>query len=85
MKQYKVVGDNVEIIEGKYAGTSYQYGRVKLIEDTKKDELALDFEYNVVGEDIQDTEFRTLIGDILVELIEEHLGKHQVVYTGGTD
>jgi hypothetical protein len=69
----------VLIEDGKYAGLVYGYGNVRFLEKDG-DDAVLQFEYNVLEKidiDMENlseedyTEFRKMIGDILVELIED--------------
>ena len=68
----------IGIRKGKYEGVVYKYGKVSLGEETKDGNLPFRFEYNIIdnasiereefGED-----FFTLIGDILVDIIDDQL------------
>ena len=69
----------VMIEDGKYAGLVYSYGNVRFLEKDGDDAI-LQFEYNVLEKidiDMENlseddhVEFRKMIGDILVELIED--------------
>ena len=92
MKNYTLLDDDVDglykilLTDGKYKGIIYTYGRVRLLEED--DVLRVQFEYNIqenpVG-DVNPTEFRSHIGDILVDMLEENLLKNSLVYTGGVD
>ena len=75
----------VKLIDGKYDGLVYAYGKVEFVE-ADKEGATLSFDYDVLepididvekltGEDYE--EFKSLIGDILVELIEESLEYHE--------
>lgn len=75
----------IKISEGKYEGVIYTYGKVMFAsEANQEDKLPLKFEYTVKknpkGEDTESEEFRTLIGDILVEEIEEQLKNGQLQF-----
>lgn len=84
MKPYKVVGTHIELTDTPYEGIIYRYGKVSLIEEN--DHLKLQFEYDIVdGSPPNDEIFKTYIGDILLEMIEEGLSRNDIVYTGGTD
>jgi hypothetical protein len=74
----------VEILKDKYKGLVYCYNDVSFSEDDE--DPVMTFEYDVLspididtekltGEDYE--EFKTMIGDILVELIEESLNYHE--------
>ena len=67
----------IGIKEGKFAGVVYKYGKVSFAkEEDKNGNLPMQFQYDIVDNNgIQreqfDNEFFKLIGDILVEVIEE--------------
>jgi len=59
----------VEITSGEYRGMVFDVGRVSFYE--KDDQHHIKFDYNVlVGEDPHTEEFNTLIGDIVVDILE---------------
>jgi len=69
----------VMLLSGKYEGLVYGYGNVRFLE-RDGDDAVLQFEYNVLEKidiDVENLseedheEFRKMIGDILVELIED--------------
>lgn len=85
VKWQLVENENVEdqwgvmIMDGKYEGLVYNYGNVRFLEKDGDDAI-LQFEYNVLEKidiDMENlseedhAEFRKMIGDILVELIED--------------
>ena len=61
---------------GKFAGVIYKYGNVSLGEETKDGNMPFKFEFDIVDnnavlkEDFGE-DFMNLIGDILVDIIEE--------------
>ena len=67
----------IGIKEGKFSGVVYKYGKVSFAkEEDKNGNLPMQFQYDIVDNNgIQreqfDNEFFKLIGDILVEVIEE--------------
>ena len=66
----------IGIKEGKFAGVVYKYGKVSFGEDNPDGTKPLQFEYDIVDNNgIQreqfGEEFFKLIGDILVEVIDE--------------
>lgn len=87
MKHYRYVNDEVvQLIDGPYTGVQYQYGRVQFVPDEQKDILNLKFDYEILSGEVQDiAEFQTYIGDLLLEIIEDHVANNNVVYTGGID
>lgn len=76
----------VMLSEGKYEGLIYKYGKIDFHESDDQEVASLSFEYdilepididveNLTGEDYE--EFKTMIGDILVELIEASIDYHE--------
>ena len=61
---------------GKFAGVIYKYGNVSLGEETKDGNMPFKFEFDIIDnnavpkEEFKD-DFINLIGDILVDIIEE--------------
>ena len=61
---------------GKYAGVVYKYGNVSLGEETKDGNMPFKFKFEIIDnnaipkEDFKE-DFMNLIGDILVDIIEE--------------
>ena len=68
----------IGIKEGKFAGVIYKYGKVSFGEDNPDGTKPLQFQYDIVDnngiprEQFND-EFFKLIGDILVEVMEEQI------------
>ena len=88
MKSYKVVNnEGIQLMDGPFAGITYQYGRVELNPDEQNDILTLSFEYDIIYGQTPDNieEFKQYIGDILQEIILEQLTKNEVVYINGVD
>jgi len=71
---------------GKYHGVIYQYGELKFAEEENSDgslNLSFDWEMldsNGLPEDSFKDDFKTLIGDILVNIIETHVKEGTLVY-----
>ena len=68
----------IGVKEGKFAGVVYKYGKVRFGEEKPDGTKPLQFEYNIVDNNgIQreqfGEEFFKLIGDILVEVMEEQI------------
>ena len=77
MEEQTCIGIN----KGKYAGVVYKYGTVTPIEENGA--LTMKFEYdiienNAIPRDQFGDEFFNLIGDILVEVIDEKFGKDNI-------
>ena len=74
----------IGIKEGKFAGVVYKYGRVSFAkEEDANGNLPMQFQYDIVDNNgIQREQFGedffTLIGDILVEVIEEQANNEPV-------
>ena len=75
-----------QITEGKYEGTVWNFEKVKMplygddgnmIDLEEAEQLVLTFEYDVLynptDEDLKSDEFRNIIGDILLEVIDASL------------
>lgn len=75
----------VKIDDGLYEGLVYTYGEVYFDQDDPNDtklhfeiNVLEDLEYDVLSlEGDKEIEFRSTVGDILVELIEESLEHHE--------
>ena len=71
----------IEIIKGEFKDTVYQYGRVQFVEGKPE----LNFERTIrrvpEGMDLsdleKDSELNNLMGDILVEMLEEQVGRQE--------
>ena len=66
----------IKLLEGKYKGIIYKYGKVGFAKEEKPDgTLPMKFDYTVLKNhnkiDIDNGEFIDYIGDILVELLDE--------------
>lgn len=88
IKNYKVVNDQwVELTDAPYEGIVIQYGRVQFQPNEHDDKLTISFKYDIIDGEVpgSKTDFEQYIGAILHELIEEQLGRNDVVYTGGVD
>ena len=73
--------DCVKIIEGKYDGFVYQYGQVSINEEETDSQASLKFNYRIV-EDVDDSdadELQTILGDILVDILEHHVEETEKV------
>ena len=76
------------IDEGKYEGLVYQVGRIQFGEPDDAGQRAMRFKYEILEnkEDITiENDFLSVVGDIIVEQIEEKLEKGEMVYANGTD
>ena len=75
----------IKILDGQYEGIIYKYNNVKISETENADgQLPLKFTYDIMTnpnkEDINSTEFRHYIGDILIEVMEEQLKNGKVLF-----
>ena len=74
----------------KLSGVIYSYGRISVPEPTPEGMAQLSFDYNIednnnIPRDEFDEEFFTLIGDILVDIIDQRMEEETLIYRGGTD
>ena len=74
----------------KFSGVIYSYGRISVPEPTSEGLAQLSFDYNIedsnnIPRDKFDEEFFTLIGDILVDIIDQRMEEETLIYKGGTD
>ena len=74
----------------KFSGVIYSYGRINVPEPTSDGFAQLSFDYNIednnnIPRDEFDEEFFTLIGDILVDIIDQKLEEETLIFKGGTD
>ena len=74
----------------KFSGVIYSYGRINVPEPTSDGFAQLSFDYTIednnnIPRDEFDEEFFTLIGDILVDIIEQRMEEETLIYRGGTD
>ena len=79
---------SLRISEGKFEGVVYQYGKVVLPVEQKmngKGDLPFKFEYSILDNANIDRkefgkDFFTIIGDILVDIIDEQLQEENLEY-----
>ena len=72
-------------MDGQYEGIIYKYDNVKISQTENADgQLPLKFTYDIMTnpnkEDINSTEFRIYIGDILIEQLEKQVSEGTAVY-----
>ena len=91
-KMYKFVSrkeDNwasIVITAGRYSGIIYQYGRIALNdEEDAEGNLTLSFDYNIIdnygiSNDEIHNDFRNLLGDILVDILDDQLKEEKLEY-----
>jgi len=91
-KMYKFVSRkedswaSIVITGGRYSGIVYQYGRIALNEEEDAEgNLTLSFDYTIMdnygisNDEIHD-DFRNLLGDILVDVLDDQLKEEQLEY-----
>ena len=79
---------SVRLTEGKFAGVKYVLGKTELIEDKVKDNLTLKYHYDIIESKVEDSdksEFETLIGDVLMQMLSDGVKNNDLVYSGGVD
>ena len=74
----------------KFSGVIYSYGRISVPEPTSDGFAQLSFDYNIednnnIPRDQFDEEFFQLIGDILVDIIDQRMEDETLIFKGGTD
>jgi len=75
---------------GKYQGVVYRYGEVKILEDENNENATLQFEWDVLDsnglpKEMMGEDFFKLIGDILVDIIEQQLEEGDLQYVNTND
>jgi len=73
--------------DGPFAGIIFSYSKVQLLEDTKNDQLALKFDYDILENPLAEfevEEFEQALGDHLVDLLKNGIDANTLIYTGGT-
>ena len=75
----------VKLLEGNFEGVIYKYDKVKISEtENENGELPLKFTYDIMAnpnkKDINSTDFRNFIGDILIEVMEQQLKNGQISF-----
>jgi hypothetical protein len=80
---------HIKLIDGSYAGVVYKYGKVNLQE--KDGLLHLQFDFDVVESPHikpkklkKDTDFKSYIGNFLLEMISENI-EQEIIDETGTD
>jgi len=69
----------IKLLEGKYKGVIYKYGKVGFAKDEKPDgTLPMKFDYDIIFNPHEETsidkqDFIDYIGDILIELLEKQI------------
>ena len=86
-EEKKWTGIKLTDLVGKYSDIVYQYGKVSFGEETDNGEMPLTFHYDVIlSADIdeqelqEDLEFKNLLGDILVDILEKQLKENSLQY-----
>ena len=80
----------LKLLEGKYEGLIFSYDRVEFVEHGDENAVTLKFGYEVhrkpAGmEELDFEELEYVLGGFLTELIQEQLGRNELIFTGGTD
>ena len=77
---------SLKVVQGPYLGVIYTYGKVSLKEDPELDQLKLTFDFKIdeVPESLEKKDleksapFKTFIGDILSQLLDDKLNNHKL-------
>ena len=75
----------IKLLEGKYKGIIYKYGKVGFAKEEKPDgTLPMRFDYDIIFNphetDIDKQEFIDYIGDILIEQLERQLNNGTAIF-----
>jgi hypothetical protein len=75
---------------GKYQGVVYRYGKVTIDEDEKNENATLHFEWDVLDsnglpKEMMGDDFFELIGDILVDIIDNNISEDNLEYVNTND
>jgi hypothetical protein len=86
---------SITLEDGKFAGTKFIFGSVEFVlpesgVPSEKDKCTLKYDYDIIESDTgineeNVIEFEHLLGDLLMQMIDEGVVKNDLVYTGGTD
>ena len=82
---------SIGIRGGKFDGVVYKYGKVTLPEEeTSEGDLPFKFEYDILdpnglSREQFNNEFFTIIGDILVDIIDEQMKEENLGYRNNTN
>jgi len=75
----------IKIIEGKYEGVIYKYDKVAFEpKPLDGDDIPLRFTYDIMVNskkvDVESTDFKNYIGDILIEVVEQQLKEGKIQF-----
>jgi hypothetical protein len=70
----------ISINGGEFEGAIFSYGKVEF---PNPDEPTLSFDYTVHEGDTSSPAFKQVMGDILVEILEDSLRNKETVFSGG--
>lgn len=76
------------ISDGDYEGVVYQVGRIQFSEPNAEGQRGMRFKYQILDnpKDVEIKEdFTSIVGDIIVEQIEQKLEQGEMIYANGTD
>lgn len=75
--------------EGEFSGTEFTLGEVKFADEENEDgSINLQYDLNVINKKMNEADFdnfKTIVGDLLVDILEEQVKNNEVVYHGGVD
>jgi hypothetical protein len=83
---------SLELLEHKFSGITFKYGKAEFIE--QEDNLTLKFDYDIIDNKHSDIneiseadkeEFKTALGDLLIQMMQEGVKNNDLIYTGGAD
>jgi hypothetical protein len=82
---------NIELINGKYSGVVFNFGKVSIDEDKGSDRAFLNFEFDIINSNNmenlhKDVEFKNHIGNVLTSIVINKVGDFgENEYEDGTD
>lgn len=76
----------IRLLKTEFDSITFKYGEVKFVENEEQENATLSFEYDIIeGQAPQElAKFEKMIGDLLLNIIEQQLLNQEVVYKGGT-
>jgi hypothetical protein len=78
----------LELTAGPFKGTKFYYEGMKMADEENPDgSMNMSFDYVITGGDTPKklNEFEQVLGETILQILEEQIAKNEVVYTGGVD
>lgn len=76
----------IRLLKTEFENITFKYGEVKFVENEAQENATLSFEYDIIeGQAPKElAKFEKMIGDLLLNIIEQQLVNQEVVFKGGT-